>query len=108
MIDMLVDEFSETLNEVGVTQIINNPELIFRLRQKFNDLKCVKENGRTMVYLGDIVDLDYYQDLINNLKPDNDYSKTWLLLLLKDFISLSRKRGTSIEDEIREFYSNIS
>ncbi|TWE06379.1 hypothetical protein FB550_102401 [Neobacillus bataviensis] len=103
-LDMLVEEFSEALNDVGITLIPHNAELIFKLKQKFIDLKYVKGKN-TVLYLNNVIDLDYYQEFIKSIKPEKEYEKDWLLLLLKDFIKGSREHGTSIEDEIREFYS---
>jgi hypothetical protein len=100
---MLVEEFSETLDETGIAVVINNAELIFKLRQKYSDLKYFRGNGNAVVYLSNVIDLDYYQEFIKSLKPDKEYDKLNLLYLLTDFIKCSRRNGTSIEDEIRDF-----
>jgi hypothetical protein len=102
---MLVEEFSETLDDTGIAIVINNAELIFKLRQKYSDLKYFRGNGHAVVYLSNVIDLDYYEEFIKSLKPDREYEKSKLLLLLTDFIKGSRRNGTSIEDEIRDFYS---
>jgi hypothetical protein len=101
--EMIVEEISEQLNEIGIALIPYNAELIFKLRQKYIDLKYVKGTN-TVLYLNNVIDLDYYQEFIKNLRPDKEYEKSSLLLLLKDFIKCSHENGTSIEDEIRDFY----
>jgi hypothetical protein len=103
--NMIVEEFSEELEDIGIALVISNAELIFTLRQKYNDLKYFKGNGHTVIYLSSVIDLNYYRKFIKNLKPDKDYENSSLLFMLKDFIKGSRKNGTSIEDEIRKFYS---
>jgi hypothetical protein len=49
--NMIVEECSEELEDIGIAMVVSNAELIFSLRQKYNDLKYYKGNGHTVIYL---------------------------------------------------------
>ncbi|PLR99576.1 hypothetical protein [Bacillus sp. T33-2] len=104
-LNMVVDEFSEDLIDLGIAIIPASSELVFKLRQRFNDLEYIKANGYTGVYLSSVIDLDHYHKFINTFSSLNK-KKTEILPLLKELVEISRNNGTSIEDEIRKLYGS--
>lgn len=105
MLEIFVEAAKTQLNDKGVAMIPNGAEVIFTLKQTYADLEYVRGDGSTGLYLKNTVDVDYYLELINALPIRRKVTKYSLIPLMGEFITLSRENGTTVEAEVREFFS---